>query len=248
MPEAPLPRHPDPTAPPLDPRPRARDGLRALAETAIAACAYIAISLAAVRYLDLSMLFSDSWSAAERKVGSGFLVGATTQLLLVLAGAYLLRSIDLRRAIGRTFAPAPLKAWSIAFAATMIHLGTVLFVVLPQPQRVAEASSLNLLLSLIPAADGWSQEMFFRGYVLFRLARANIPGLAQILFSGLLFAAIHIGYAGHGWAAVSPLLGTFILGSFYAWAVRSGRGSLLPAVLGHILIVAVAQPWLALAR
>ncbi len=89
----------------------------------------------------------------------------------------------------------------------------------------------------------------FRGYVLFRLARAGVPLLAQVAISGGLFSAIHFGYAGESaWEFVSPLLGTFILGCFYAWAVQVGRWSLKPVICCHVLIIVVTQPWLALAR
>jgi hypothetical protein len=89
----------------------------------------------------------------------------------------------------------------------------------------------------------------FRGYVLFRLARAGLAPVVQILVSGSLFAAIHFGYAGEtAWEIVSPLAGTFMLGCFYAWAVRSGGGSLKPVICCHVLIIVVLQPWLALAR
>jgi hypothetical protein len=47
---------------------------------------------------------------------------------------------------------------------------------------------------------------------------------------------------------MAPLIGTFMLGCFYAWAVRSGGGSLKPVIVCHMLIIIVLQPWLALAR
>ena len=220
--------------------------LTAAAETIAVAAAYIGLSIAAVTAFDLSWVFPLGWSPAERAVGSGFLTGAIVQLLLVLLGACLLE--DLRRAIGRTFSPSTRKAWTIALVATAIHVGTALLVFLPQPERAAEFSSVKLILSAVPAADGWSQEVFFRGYVLFRLARGGVSGPAQILISGALFAAIHIGYAGEGpWATLAPLVGTFTLGCFYAWAVRIGQGSLKPVVFCHVLIILVTQPWLALA-
>ena len=118
----------------------------------------------------------------------------------------------------------------------------------PHPRSTGPGSIL-LILSAVPAADGWSQEVTFRGYVLFRLARGGVPALAQVLISGGLFAAIHIGYAGEGtWATLAPLVGTFMLGCFYAWSVQSGRGSLKPVVFCHVLIIVIEQPWLALAR
>ena len=222
---------------------------RAVAEVVSVAAAYILISTTAVSAVDVAFLFPAGWSAAERTTGSGFLTGAVLQVALVLLGAYLIGLKDLRKGIAASFAASNRKAWTIAAIATAIHIGTAILLFLPQPERVWEWSGLNLVLSAVPAADGWSQEVLFRGYVLFRLARAGVPAIVQIFLSGALFAAIHLGYAGESaWEFLSPLVGTFMLGCFYAWAVRSGGGSLKPVICCHVLIILVLQPWLALAR
>lgn len=221
----------------------------AAAEVVAVAAAYILISTTAVGAVDVASLFPASWSTAERATGGGFLIGALVQVALVLLGAYLLGLEDLRNAMAASFARSTRKAWTIAAIATAIHIGTAILLFMPQPGRVWELSGLNLILSVVPAADGWSQEVMFRGYVLFRLARADVPALPQILLSGSLFAAIHFGYAGEtAWEFLAPLVGTFMLGCFYAWAVQSGRGSLKPVICCHVLIIVVLQPWLALAR
>ena len=223
--------------------------VRAAAEVVGVAGVYILISTTAVSAVDATFMFSADWSSAERTTGSGFLIGALVQVVLVLSGAYLLGLKDLRRAIAASFAASTRKAWIIASIATAIHIGTGMLAFLPRPERIWELSELNLILSTVPAADGWSQEVLFRGYVLLRLARANIAPIPQILVSGGLFAAIHIGYAGEtAWSILTPLVGTFMLGCFYAWAVRSGGGSLKPVICCHMLIIIILQPWLALAR
>ncbi len=222
---------------------------RAAAEVVAVAAAYILISTTAVGSIDAASVFPSSWTAAERSTGGGFLVGALVQVVLVLLGAYGLGRKDLRDAIVAGFAASTRPAWIVAGIATAIHIVTALLLFIPQPERVWEPSALNLLLSIVPAADGWSQEVMFRGYVIFRLARAGVPAIAQILVSGSLFAAIHFGYTGEtAWEIVSPLVGTFMLGCFYAWAVQLGRGSLKPVICCHVLIIIVLQPWLALAR
>ena len=223
--------------------------VHAAAEVVSVAAVYILISTAAVSAVDVTFLFPANWSSAERMTGSGFLTGALVQVMLVLLAAYLLGCKDLQKAIAASFAASTRKAWIIAAIATAIHIGTAMLVLLPQPERVWELSWLNLILSAVPAADGWSQEVLFRGYVLFRLARAGVAPIVQILVSGSLFAAIHFGYAGEtAWEILSPLVGTFMLGCFYAWAVRSGRGSLTPVICCHMLVIVILQPWLALAR
>jgi hypothetical protein len=76
------------------------------------AAAYIAISIGAVRAFDLSFVFPQVWSPAERAVESGFLIGAFVQVLLVLIGAFLLGLVDLHSAIRKTFSPTTRKAWT----------------------------------------------------------------------------------------------------------------------------------------
>ena len=220
-----------------------------IAEVVAVSAVYIAVSITAVSSFDVTQFFPEYWPANARQTGSTFLIGATVQIALVLAGAYIVGLEDLKRAIYATFARSTQKAWSIAVIATAIHIATALFVILPEPERVWEPSTLNLILSAVPAADGWSQELLFRGYVLFRLARGGVPALPQILLSGLLFAMIHWGYVGDGvWAAVTPLIGTFMLGCFFAWAVQCGNESLKPVIFCHMLIIVVLQPWLAFAH
>ena len=221
----------------------------AVAEVIALAAAYILISTGTATTVNATFLFPAAWSIAERTTGSAFLSGALVQVALVLFGAYLLGRTDLQRAIAASFAPANRQAWIIAGIATAIHIGTAVLLFLPQPSRIVEISELNLILSAAPAPDGWSQEVMFRGYVLFRLARASVPALLQIVISGGLFAAIHYGYTGEtAWEFLSPLVGTFVLGCFYAWAVQLGRGSLKPVICCHVLIIVVTQPWLALAQ
>lgn len=226
-----------------------RQKFYATAEVILVAVVYIVTSTTAVGALDGAFFFPAEWSSAERAVGSGFLIGAVIQVVLVLLAAYVLGLEDVRKAIAASLAPSTDGAWMIAAIATAIHIGTAIFVILPQPERVLEWSELNLILSIVPAADGWSQEVLFRGYVLCRLARADVPATASILISGILFAAIHLGYAGEtALEFLSPLFGTFMLGCFYAWAVRSGNGSLKPVIYCHVLIIIILQPWLALAQ
>ena len=222
---------------------------QAVAEVVAVVGTYILISTASVDAVNLAYLFPANWSRAERATGSGFLVGASVQVLLVLLAAYVFGRKDLRRAIAASIAASTRKGWTIASIATAIHVSTAMLLFLPQPERIWELSDLNLILSTVPAADGWSQEVLFRGYVIFRLARSGVSPVSQILLSGGLFAAIHLGYSGETvWTFLSPLIGTFILGCFYAWAVRSGGGSLRPVIVCHMLIIVILQPWLALAR
>ena len=149
---------------------------RALLEVCVIGAGYIAISLAVVRAIDVSALMPVGWTKLESNAGGTFLIGAIVQTLLVLSGAYVLQNPDFRRAIAAMGARSNRHGWTVALAAATIHIATGIILFLPEPQRVLEISSLNLLLSAISGVDGWSQEVIFRGYVLFSPRSCPPPG------------------------------------------------------------------------
>ena len=219
---------------------------RAIAEVALVTACYIGFAHLVVAKVDLSSALPALLSAAEARVGAVFLAGAIAQLLFIAAAAALVPTM--RTAIGATFRKAPKASWIIALVAAAIQCITVIAFFLPQPMNVVETSARHAILFPLPLADGWSQEVMFRGYILFRLARANVAVPLQIALSALAFSSIHWGYIGsEGLGFVWPLLGTATLGGILAWSVVEGRGSILPAVVSHLVILVVVQPWLAMA-
>jgi hypothetical protein len=147
--------------------------VHAAAEVVSIAAIYILISTAAAKRRRRHFPVPRDLVLHRRATGSGFLTGALVQVVLVLVGAYLIGLKDLQRAVAASLAASTRKAGIIAAIATAIHIGTAMLVFLPQPERVWEWSGLNLILSAVSAADGWSQEVLFRGYVLFRLRFRN---------------------------------------------------------------------------
>lgn len=205
---------------------------------------YIVLAHAFLKFSDFSSAFPATFSENEKSVGAGFLAGAIVQFVLVFTLA--LYSRDMRLALSQTVRLGTLTAWTVALLACFIHIATLTLAFIDRPERILEISTVNFTLSVIPAFDGWSQEVMFRGYVIFRLARAGAPAAMQIAISAILFSAIHVGYVGANLLDVlMPLIGTAILGGFLAWSVRLGNGALMPAIVSHVLLVFFSQPWLA---
>lgn len=219
---------------------------RAIGEVAIVTAAYVAFAHFGVANLDLSWMLPAFLGERETLVGSGFLAGALAQLLFVALAATVVQTI--RDAIRATFRKAPKPAWIIALVAAAVQCFTVIVFFLPDPSNVVELSARHAVLLPLPLADGWSQEVMFRGYIVFRLARADVVAPLQIALSAIAFSSIHLGYIGsEGLGVFWPLVGTATLGGILAWSVVKGRGSILPAVVAHLIILAVVQPWLAMA-
>ena len=209
--------------------------------------AFIVLAHLAAASVNLEPRMPAFLNGRERAVGATFIVGAAAQIALVLIISFISR--DVRRAIANSFKFGNIHAWGVAIVALFIQAATIGFLFLDEPGRIFERSYLNFFLSLAPAFDGWSQEVFFRGYVIYRLARGGLSRTVQISLSALLFAAIHVGYIGPDFLSfLWPMLGTAVLGAFFAWSALLARGQLLPVVLCHAALIAIIQPWLALAR
>ena len=229
-------------------RPPTRKSAALIAEVALVAAAYIALARISVASLDVSPLLANFLTAREAAVGGVFLIGALAQLLFVLAMSSIPAATDFRRAIRSSWQRAPREAWIIAMVAAVIQCATVAFFFIPDPAAIVELSARRALMPLLAVCDGWSQEVVFRGYLLLRLAKAGLPVWLQIAASAAAFASIHLGYIGsEGLGLWWPLIGTGTLGAFLALSVVAGKGSLLPAVTAHVLIILIVQPWLALA-
>lgn len=219
----------------------------AVIEVAALGAVFIVLAHFAAASVNLEAMMPSFLNGPERDVGATFIAGAASQIALVLIFSLIFS--DMRRAIANSLKFGTIPAWGAALIAVSIHAATIAFFFLDEPGRIFEQSNRNLFLSIAPAFDGWSQEVFFRGYVIYRLARAGLPRSAQIALSALLFAAIHIGYVGPDFFSfLWPMLGTAVLGAFFAWSALLARGELLPVVFCHAALIAIIQPWLALAH
>jgi len=217
----------------------------AIVEVIVVGAAYIILAHAAAAGLRLEAVMPAFLDGPERGVGATFIAGAVAQIALVLAFAMVFK--DLRHAIVNSLKLGSIPAWGAALIAISIHASTIAFFFLDNPTQIFEPSRRNLFLSIAPAFDGWSQEVFFRGYVIYRLARGGLPVMAQIAISAFLFAAIHVGYIGADvFSVIWPMFGTAVLGGFFAWSVLLARGALLPVVFCHAALIIIVQPWLAL--
>jgi hypothetical protein len=218
-----------------------------LIEVLLVAALYIALAHAAVHAFDASTLLPEGLGSRERQVGGGFAVGALAQLGLLALLACTLARQEVLEAARSTVRPASGRSWVIALVAAAIHVSVGVLFFLPDPQQAAEVSGTKAMVAL-SLPDAWTQEVMFRGYIMLRLARSGYGAPAQIAVAAVAFGAIHVGYLGEdAWGAFWPLFGTITLGAVLGLSAAVGRGSLLPAVCAHAIIIAALQPWLALA-
>jgi hypothetical protein len=222
--------------------------LRAAGATTAATIVYIGVALSGVRLLDISPALH--WlTAHEAAVVSGFMVGSIGQIAALVLIWLAVRPGDLKRALESLRLASSTEGWLISVTVIAVETVVLYGFFLDVGWQALEPSALNLTGSMAPLLDGVTQEVFFRGYLILRLARGGFGPLTQLLLSSLAFSAIHVGYMGEGWSSALPtLFGTVGLGLALGWAfIRSGY-SLRPPIVAHVAILLIVQPWLALSR
>jgi membrane protease YdiL (CAAX protease family) len=110
--------------------------------------------------------------------------------------------------------------------------------------RIAVALSLG-------ASAGICEETVFRGFVMGQARDGGAHWFVQILLSGLLFGAAHMGWGSmRGHVDFGQMIGamtaTAILGLMMAVTYLAGRRSLTPVIFAHGAIDLLIEPWLLL--
>lgn len=101
-----------------------------------------------------------------------------------------------------------------------------------------------LLASVIvgPLA-AFSEETFFRGFLMDTLERGGFGIAPQIFISALFFGVAHLGYvASFSFTDLSIPIFTGVLGAFWSFIYMLGKRSLWPTIVAHIINDAVLIP------
>ena len=159
--------------------------------------------------------------------------------LLLLGGIYALLRLSNKVCWRRLFAK-PLPGWwqgpCLRASLALVLIGS--YILLFEPQNLFNLPKQHFLLwllfiSLYPIFSVLPQELVYRVYI-FEVHKnlLNTP-LAAILLSSLLFAWVHIVFA--GWLGVAAcMLAGLALGYNYA-TNRSKKGAIWPLILEHSL-------------
>lgn len=193
--------------------------------------------------------FSGLFEGAEAGIARSFTFGAAFQLAFLGVMVFVFKSRTTKAALKSLSEKAPRRGWMIAGAIVLVEVGIVGFFFIPEPSMLLGISFFSLTMALVPALDGFTQEVVFRGYLLRRLDGAGFGKAFQIVLSGLAFGALHFNYGGGGETLsemLIPALGTFGLGAVLAFACQKSDYKILPVVVAHVLIILFLQPELAL--
>lgn len=112
------------------------------------------------------------------------------------------------------------------------------------PFRIASSLAIGI-------TAGICEETMFRGFVMRQARDGGAPVLVQVILSGVLFGAAHLGMAGLSGrfepaAAIGIVGSTTVFGMVFAAVYLLGRRSLLPVALAHGIFAFTTEPWMML--
>ena len=186
----------------------------------------------------------------ESLVASSFATGVLAQATFVALFILVFRNQSMIDALRSLRHGGTRAGWTIALLVTAVEILALYWGWIDRSIVRFESVMFVVVLTLVPAIDGLTQELFFRGFVMFRLRQAGFRPSVQILVSALGYASLHLAY-GQDTMDISsmdtwgPFLGTLGFGIGLGVVVYKGKYRLLPAVCSHIAVLLAVQPWLA---
>ena len=145
---------------------------------------------------------------------------------------------------------APFRGWVLAAAMTALYVWVVFTSVLSDHTGLREVSLFHVGNSLAAGLSaGVVEEIFFRGFVMNQLRWSGFGVAVQVIASGVCFGAAHVGWglfaAKPQWnVVIGAMVSTTILGLMYALIYVASRRSLMPVLIGHVLMDVLIEPWL----
>jgi membrane protease YdiL (CAAX protease family) len=95
---------------------------------------------------------------------------------------------------------------------------------------------------MIATTAAFSEELFFRGFLIETLRRGGFANWVQVSISAMLFGAVHLTYIPrdlYGWTIP---VGTAIIGVFWGYVYIWGKRSLWPVITAHFINDFVVLP------
>ncbi|GAK04975.1 hypothetical protein JCM19037_3435 [Geomicrobium sp. JCM 19037] len=141
----------------------------------------------------------------------------------------------------------PVLGWVLAFVVTIVFSLYTLWVLPEVRSFVFEVSWLKALAIPLAILSGVIEEVFFRKIMMDLFQDLDYGIFAQIFFSAVIFAAIHLvwGIFAKDWRMMlSVFLSTFVLGILLSFVYIASDRVIYPAIVAHIAINLIIEPGL----
>ena len=182
---------------------------------------------------------------------AGLLVGGLSTFMLIFLLMWFVPSparFVNHIGINQTALEVPI-AWVLAAAVAIGYIAYTAFAVPTVKQNLFNFNNFKFIGIYAAFTSGIVEEIVFRQMLMDRLQTNGVDVIFQILISGLLFGAVHFGWAlfsGSLRMGIGAAISTTVLGLLLAVIYIVAARNVLPAIMAHMMINFFIEPWLIL--
>jgi membrane protease YdiL (CAAX protease family) len=121
--------------------------------------------------------------------------------------------------------------WALLFLSSILQFD-------PQA-NITQINSFRILTALLAAVGALLEDLITRSFIMNQLHKIGSSKWVQLTVSALIFALYHTVWGFNAFSFVFSVVYGLLLGGLFLW----GRRSLTPVILGHSLVVLIAEPF-----
>lgn len=121
--------------------------------------------------------------------------------------------------------------WALLFLSSILQFD-------PQA-NITQINGFRILTALLAAGGALLEDLITRSFIMNQLHKIGSSKWVQLTVPALIFALYHTAWGFNPFSFVFSVVYGLLLGGLFLW----GRRSLTPVILGHSLVVLIAEPF-----
>jgi membrane protease YdiL (CAAX protease family) len=105
--------------------------------------------------------------------------------------------------------------------------------------NLTQINGFRILSALLAAVGALFEDLITRSFIMNQLNKIGSSKWAQVVVSALIFALYHTAWGFNAFSFAFSVVYGLLLGGLFLW----GKRSLTPVILGHSLVVLIAEPF-----
>ena len=105
--------------------------------------------------------------------------------------------------------------------------------------NLTQINGFRILTALLAAGGALLEDLITRSFIMNQLHKIGSSKWVQVVVSALIFALYHTIWGFNAFSFVFSVVYGLLLGGLFLW----GKRSLTPVILGHSLVVLIAEPF-----
>jgi len=122
-------------------------------------------------------------------------------------------------------------AWALLFLSSILQFDP--------DANLTQINGFRVLTALLAAGGALLEDLITRSFIMNQLHKIGASKWVQLIVSALIFALYHTAWGFNPFSFAFSMVYGLLLGGLFLW----GKRSLTPVILGHSLVVLIAEPF-----